>query len=85
MGLRAVMTDTKIAQIVGPDGTPIEKPATFLTMEESDLLRAYQAWGEREGLQGTMTCTHCNGPMEVYVQAEIGFFCKCRVIYWKPS
>ncbi len=73
------------ATLVGPDGTPIDKPATFLTNDEAQLLRDYQAWGGREGLQGTMTCNACGGEMEVYVQAEIGFFCHCRVIFWKPS
>lgn len=72
-------------QIVGPDGTPIEKPAVFLTADEAQLLRDYQRWGEMHGLQGTMTCAKCGGQMEAYVQADIGFFCNCRVLYWKSS
>ncbi len=71
--------------ILGPDGTPLEKPATFLSNEEAELLRAYQAFGEREHLQGTMHCGRCKKPMEVYVQGDIGMFCDCRVIYWKAS
>lgn len=71
--------------LIGPDGTPIEKPATFLTNDEAQLLRDYQAFGEREHLQGVMTCGHCGKPMEVYVQGDIGFFCECRVLYWKAS
>jgi hypothetical protein len=71
--------------LVGPDGTPLDKPATFLTNDEAELLRQYQAWGAREGLQGSMTCNSCGKPMEVYVQSDIGFFCDCRVLFWRPS
>jgi hypothetical protein len=81
----ADITAKTTAQIVGPDGTPIDKPATFLSNDEAQLLRDYQRWGEINGLHGTMTCTSCGKPMEVYVQAEIGFFCDCRVLFWKPS
>lgn len=75
---------TKVA-LLGPDGTPIEKPATFLSNDEAQLLRDYQAFGEREHLQAAMTCNSCGKPMEVYVQADIGFFCDCRVLFWKAS
>lgn len=73
------------AAILGPDGTPIDKPATFLSSDEADLLQRYQAWGGRHGLQGSMTCNGCGKEMEVYVQKDIGFFCDCRVLFWKAS
>jgi hypothetical protein len=73
------------AALLGPDGTPIKKPATFLTNEEAELLRQYQAFGEREGLQGAMTCSLCGNAMEVYVQGDIGFFCDCRILLWRAS
>lgn len=73
------------ASILGPDGAPIETPATFLTYEEAQLLRQYQAWGEREQLQGKMTCNSCGTQMEVYVQGDIGFFCDCRTLLWRTS
>ena len=68
------------ASLLGPDGTPIDKPATFLTNEEVALLRQYQAFGEREQLQAEMTCNSCGQRMEVYVQEDIGFFCDCRIL-----
>ena len=71
--------------ILGPDGAPIERPAVFLTNEEATLLRRYQRFGEREGLQGTLTCNLCKQPMEAYVQGDIGFFCECRSLVWKAS
>lgn len=74
-----------VATLLGPDGTPIDKPATFLTLEEAELLKAYQAWGNREHLSATMQCIHCQKPMEVYVQGDIGFFCDCRVLIWRAS
>lgn len=73
------------AEVLGPDGTPINKPATLLENDEAQLLRDYQAFGEREQLQGVMCCNSCEKQMEVYVQAEIGFFCECRVLFWKAS
>ncbi len=73
------------AQILGPDGTPIEKPAVWLTADDAQLLRDYQRWGEVHGLYATMTCTRCQKPVEVYVQGDIGFFCDCRLIMWKAS
>lgn len=71
--------------ILGPDGTPIDKPATFFSSDEAQLLRDYQAFGDREDLRGAMHCNSCGKPMEVYVQADIGFFCDCRVLFWKAS
>ena len=71
------------AAILGPDGMPIDRPATFLTFEESQLLRQYQAFGERENLQGAMVCGDCGKDMEVYVQDDIGFFCECRTLIFK--
>lgn len=73
------------AEILGPDGTPINKPATFLTSEEAQLLREYQAFGEREHLQGEMICGDCGTQMEVHVEGDIGFFCECRMLLWKAS
>ena len=73
------------AEILGPDGTPINKPATFLTFEEAQLLREYQAFGERESLQGEMQCGDCGKQMEVYVFSDIGFFCDCRILLWKAN
>lgn len=71
--------------LLGPDGTPIHKPATFLTNDEAEILRQYQAFGDREHLQGSMECADCGKPMEVYVQGDIGFFCDCRCLIWKAS
>jgi len=79
------MVDTRVVTLLDAHGQPIEKPATFLTLEEAELLGAYQAFGAREGLQGTMKCNDCGKPMEVYVQGEIGLFCECRTILWRAS
>lgn len=73
------------ASILGPDGTPVDKPVTYLTFEEAQLLWEYQDFGEREQLQATMVCGDCRKPMEVYVQGDIGFFCDCRVLLWRAS
>jgi hypothetical protein len=73
------------AALVGPDGTPIDRPATFLLNEEAELLRNYQRWGEIHGLQATMTCNRCGKAMAVYVQGDMGFFCDCRCLIWKAS
>jgi hypothetical protein len=73
------------AEILGPDGTPINKPATFLTFEEAQLMREYQAFGEREHLQGEMVCGDCGKAMEVHVESDIGLFCECRMLLWKAS
>lgn len=73
------------AEVLGPDGTPANKPATFLTFEESQLLRSYQAFGEREQLHGGMVCADCGKEMEVYVDTDIGLFCDCRALMWKAS
>lgn len=69
------------------DQHDIEKvlPTTFLTSEEAELLRQYQRWGELNHLYATMKCRHCGEATEVYVQANIGFFCGCRVLIWQPS
>ncbi len=75
---------TKIA-LLGPDGTPVDKPASFLTNDEAEIMRQYQAWGGRHGLQGSMTCNSCGKDMEVYVQGDIGLFCECRVLFWRAS
>ncbi len=77
--------DKDTATILGPNGEPVAQNATRLTAEEAELLRQYQAFGERHFLQGSMECTRCNSDMEVYVQGDIGMFCKCRVILWKAS
>lgn len=79
------MADLDKSVLIDANGQPVELPATRLTAEEAQLLRDYQAFGEREGLQGSMTCNDCGEQMEVYVQKDIGFFCKCRMIWWKPS
>ncbi len=79
------LSDKTKSALLGADGTPTEKPATFLTNDEAQLLRDYQDFGERHGLQGEITCTHCGKKMEVYVQGDIGFFCDCRVLFWKAS
>ena len=79
------MSEKTASTLVGPDGTPIEKPATFLSNEDAELLRQYQAFGEREHLQGEMHCGRCKKRMEVYVQGDIGMFCDCRIIYWRPN
>lgn len=71
--------------LLDANGQPIELPATRLSAEEAQLLRDYQAFGAREGLQGSMTCNDCGKPMEVYVQGDIGFFCECRVLIWQAS
>jgi hypothetical protein len=71
------------AEILGPDGTPINKPARFLTFEEAQLLREYQAFGEREFLQGSMVCGDCGKDMEVHVESDIGIFCECRMLLFK--
>lgn len=74
------------ATLTDKDGLPAGAiPARFLTNEEQDLLKRYQAWGAREGLQGSMTCNSCGEAVEVHVQADIGFFCRCRVLVWKMS
>lgn len=73
------------AVILGPDGVPMERPATFLPPEDAETLRQYQAFGAREGLQGSMKCRHCGGDVEVYVQGDIGLFCSCRTLLWKAS
>jgi hypothetical protein len=77
--------DNESAQILGPDGTPVEKAAQYLTPEEAETFRQYQAFGEREGLKATMQCARCGSAMEVYVQGDIGLFCNCRVLLWKAS
>ena len=79
------IADKEKATVLGPDGEPVVQDATRLTADEAQLLRDYQAFGERHQLQGSMECTRCNSDMEVYVQDKIGFFCKCRVILWSPS
>lgn len=71
--------------VVDKHGQEKVLPTTFLTSDEADLLRSYQRWGEMNHLYGTMKCRHCGGDMEVFVQANIGFFCDCRVLIWQPS
>lgn len=78
------MADGK-STIVGADGVPVERPATFLTADEAQLLRDYQRWGEMHGLFGTMKCQQCGGDMEVFVQGDIGLFCSCRSLVWRAS
>ena len=77
--------DKNATAVLDKNGEPTETPATFLTADEAQLLRDYQAFGERNGLQGAMTCGECGKAIEVYVQSEIGFFCECRVLLWRPS
>lgn len=79
------MAELDKSVLLDANGQPIELPATRLTAEEAQLLREYQAFGAREGLQGSMTCNDCGKPMEVYVQGDIGFFCECRVLIWQAS
>jgi hypothetical protein len=79
------LTRKTTVSLLGPDGTPLEKPATLLTQEEADLLRVYQLWGAKERLQATLTCAQCHSQMEVYVDGDIGMFCDCRtLLYQQP-
>lgn len=80
------MADDKTATILGPDGTPVDKPVTRLSFEDAELLKAYQAWGERSGYWAEMFCGDCQRRTETYVQGgQIGIFCDCRVILWQAS
>lgn len=78
------MADTH-STVVDKNGEQKELPATFLTLEEADLLREYQRWGASNHLCGTMKCRYCGGDVEVFVQDKIGLFCGCRVLVWQPS
>lgn len=71
--------------VTNKDGERKELPTTFLTSEEAELLRQYQRWGEMNHLYGTMKCRKCGDDVEVYVQANIGFFCGCQALIWQPS
>lgn len=82
----AVLPEKQVSTILGPDGTPVEKPMTRLSFEEAELLKAYQAYGNRENLSGAMVCADCGKDGEMYVQdGQIGFFCECRVLLWQAS
>lgn len=81
----AGILDTTTTALIGADGTPIEKPTILLSAEDAAILRAMQAYGEREGLQGEMVCGSCGSACEVFVQGDIGVFCDCRALYWKAS
>lgn len=79
------MADMEKSVVIAPNGEQVLRAAVRLTAEEAELLRAYQAFGARDGLQGSMTCNDCGKQMEVYVQGDIGMFCECRVLLWKAS
>lgn len=72
--------------ILGPDGTPVEKPLVRLSFDDAQLLYAYQAWGNREGFAAEMVCGDCHKPCETFVQpGQIGIFCDCKTRLWRAS
>lgn len=79
------MAERDKSVVLDAHGAPLELPATRLTADEAQLLKDYQLFGQREGLQGSMTCNDCGKQMEVYVQKDIGFFCDCRILVWQAS
>jgi hypothetical protein len=75
-----------VASLEGPDGVPVNLPATFLAPNEAELLRKYQGWLEREHLIGELVCGSCGAVCQTFVTTgDIGIFCDCRVSIWKVS
>ena len=75
-----------IASVEGPDGVPVNLPATFLSPPDADLLRRYVTWLERESLQAELICGSCGETCQTFVTTgDIGIFCDCRCSVWKVS
>lgn len=71
--------------ILGPDGTPAEKPVLTLSPREATLLRQYKKFLEKYHLREALYCDDCfdgdmaDGCRAFVTDNQIGILCHCKM------
>ncbi len=87
---KPLLNDTVTAQLVGPDGALIKRPALMLTMEEAKLLRAYKKFLLSHRLrEAPVRCEDCfaNNRNDFHtffvLDEQIMYACDCKELFYR--
>lgn len=82
-------THGDVLQIVGPDGSVLNKPTAVLLPQEAEIFRAYQKIKDKYGFTEANYCRACwnstreDGMKGHVTPGEIALECRCRSLVYR--